>query len=152
VGNVKRRRAQHLVFPRWILNPLRIPAQTSAANQSYQMVPINRPGLFVFFAVGVVFMLAMLQLGGSLVRIFIADDRNAYRTHLRTLPGSVKEWKVCAEVVNGIEAVEKHSHFQPHLTVMDFNMSELNGLVASREILRQCPNASILLLTVFAPP
>ena len=31
-------------------------------------------------------------------------------------------------------------------------MPELNGLLASREILRKCPAASILLLTVFASP
>lgn len=87
-----------------------------------------------------------------MIRIFIVDDHNDYRTHLRTLLESVKEWKVCAEAVNGIEAVQKHSHFQPHITVMDFNMPELNGLLASREILRKCPAASILLLTVFASP
>jgi DNA-binding NarL/FixJ family response regulator len=33
---------------------------------------------------------------------------------------------------------------------MDFDMPELNGLEASRAILRKCPDAPILLLTIFA--
>jgi DNA-binding NarL/FixJ family response regulator len=48
--------------------------------------------------------------------------------------------------------VEKHWYIQPHVTVMDFNMPDLNGLLASREILRKSPDATILLLTVFASP
>jgi CheY-like chemotaxis protein len=35
---------------------------------------------------------------------------------------------------------------------MDFNMPEPNGLHASRAILRNCPDAPILLLTIFASP
>jgi DNA-binding NarL/FixJ family response regulator len=84
------------------------------------------------------------------IRIFIVDDHHHFRTQLRALLESVQEWQVCAEAENGWEAIEKHSAIQPHVTVMDFHMPELNGLHASRAILRKCPEAPILLLTVFA--
>jgi DNA-binding NarL/FixJ family response regulator len=85
-----------------------------------------------------------------LERILIVDDHHHFRVHLRNLLESVEEWEVCAEAENGKEAVEKHSSAQPHVTVVDFNMPVLNGLDASRAILRKCTDAPILLLTVFA--
>jgi DNA-binding NarL/FixJ family response regulator len=87
-----------------------------------------------------------------LARILIVDDHHRFRVQLRSLLESVDEWEVCAEAENGKEAVEKHSAAQPHVTVMDFNMPVLNGLEASRAILRKCPDAPILLLTIFTSP
>jgi DNA-binding NarL/FixJ family response regulator len=59
-----------------------------------------------------------------------------------------RDWVVCCEAVNGKEAVEKHPH-EAHVTLMDFNMPEMDGLKASRLILLKCPDASILMVTVF---
>ena len=87
-----------------------------------------------------------------MIRILIVDDHHQFRAQLRAMLESMEEWDVCAEAQNGVEAVEKHRYIQPHVTVMDFNMPDLNGLLASREILRKCPDATILLLTVFASP
>jgi len=64
---------------------------------------------------------------------------------------SIQEWQVCGEAQNGTEGIEKHCQIQPDLTV-DFNMPDINGLMASREILRKHPEATILMLTVFASP
>jgi DNA-binding NarL/FixJ family response regulator len=83
------------------------------------------------------------------VRILIADDHKQFRTGLKEVLESVEEWQVCGEAKNGVDAVEKHYHVQPDITVMDFNMPGLNGLLASREILRKYPDATILMLTVF---
>jgi DNA-binding NarL/FixJ family response regulator len=85
-----------------------------------------------------------------MMRIFIVDDHHHFRAQLRDLVQSVEEWEVCGEAENGSEAVVKHPLMQPHLTVMDFNMPILNGLDASRAILRNYPEAVILMLTVFA--
>ena len=85
-----------------------------------------------------------------MIRIFIVDDHHHFRAQLRSLLESMKEWTVCGEAENGREAVEKHSFHQPHITVMDFHMPVMNGMDASRAILRGCPEAVILMLTVFA--
>jgi DNA-binding NarL/FixJ family response regulator len=84
----------------------------------------------------------------GVVRILIVDDHNQFRAQLKALLESVNEW-VCGEAQNGLEAVEIHCHVQPHVTVMDFNMPELNGLLASREILWMSPDGSILMPTIF---
>jgi DNA-binding NarL/FixJ family response regulator len=83
-----------------------------------------------------------------LARIFIVDDHDHVRRHLRRLIEMQRDWVVCCEAVSGTEAVAKHSR-EVQVTLMDFNMPEMDGLKASRLILRKCPDASILMVTVF---
>jgi two-component system response regulator DegU len=70
------------------------------------------------------------------------------RRQLRRLIEMQQDWVVCCEAVNGKEAVEKHP-YDTNVTLMDFNMPEMDGLKASRLILLKSPNASILMVTVF---
>jgi DNA-binding NarL/FixJ family response regulator len=83
-----------------------------------------------------------------LANIFIVDDHDPIRRHLRRLIEMQPNWAVCCEAVSGKEAVAKHSR-QAHVTLMDFNMPGMDGLKASRLILLKCPDASILMVTVF---
>ncbi len=85
-----------------------------------------------------------------MIRMLIVDDHSHFRGQLKKFLESVDDWQVCGEAANGWEAIEIHGAIQPHVTIMDFNMPELNGLYASRAILRKCPEAAILMLTVFA--
>jgi DNA-binding NarL/FixJ family response regulator len=86
-----------------------------------------------------------------LANIFIVDDDDHVRRQLRRLIELQRDWVVCCEAVNGKEAVEKHRR-EANVTLMDFNMPEMDGLKASRLILLKCPEASILMVTVFWSP
>jgi DNA-binding NarL/FixJ family response regulator len=83
-----------------------------------------------------------------LAKIFIVDDHDYVRRQLRRLIELKRDWVVCCEATNGKEAVEKHPR-EAHVTLMDFNMPEMDGLKASRLILLKSPDASILMVTVF---
>ncbi len=63
---------------------------------------------------------------------------------------SQDDWVVCCEASDGREAVDKHPHLNAHVTLMDFNMPVMDGLKASKLILLQHPDASILMVTVFS--
>ncbi len=42
----------------------------------------------------------------GVVRILIVDDHNQFRAQLKARLESIKEWEVCGEARNGLEAVE----------------------------------------------
>ena len=83
------------------------------------------------------------------VRILIVDDNARVREGLRLLLESHKDWEVCGEAVNGLEAIEQHRLLGPDLTIIDVSMPVMNGLDASLTILKSCPDVLILLYTSF---
>lgn len=82
------------------------------------------------------------------VRLLIADDHELVREGLRKVLAARREWEVCAEAVNGREAVDKARQFKPDLAILDFSMPELNGLEAARQIRRELPRTEVLILTM----
>jgi len=87
---------------------------------------------------------------GAMTRILLVDDHNLIREQLSQLIQKREQWEVCGEAADGLDAVYKHSVLKPHLTVMDFKLPLLDGLQASRLILKQHPSASILMITISA--
>ena len=79
-------------------------------------------------------------------RIVVADDHEVVRRGLISL--LPPDCKVVAECSTGREAVEKTRELCPDLVVMDIHMPELNGLDATRQILREAPATEVLILTV----
>ena len=68
------------------------------------------------------------------VTILIVDDHAGVRNSIRSIMDSRKEWKVCGEACNGVEAVEKATALKPDLVLMDISMPRLGGL-RRRELL-----------------
>ena len=82
------------------------------------------------------------------MEILIADDHSVVRRGLRALLESHKDWRVCGEAANGIEAVEMAKKWRPDAVVMDITMSELNGVEATRQIRKISPETEILILSM----
>ncbi len=82
------------------------------------------------------------------LRILVADDHEVVRLGLRALLESHPQWKVCGEARTGREAVQKAKQLNPHVVVMDIGMPELNGLEATRQILKAAPKTEVLILTI----
>jgi DNA-binding NarL/FixJ family response regulator len=81
-------------------------------------------------------------------RILLADDHAIVRTGLRALVQSHDGWEVCAEVSNGREAVEQAANLKPDVAIIDIGMPELNGLEATRQIVKLSPQTEVLVLTM----
>lgn len=82
------------------------------------------------------------------LRILIADDHAVVRAGLRTLLESRNGWEVCAEATDGRDAVEKAAKLKPDVAVLDIGMPLLNGVEATRQILRSSPRTEVLILTM----
>jgi DNA-binding NarL/FixJ family response regulator len=80
------------------------------------------------------------------VRILIADDHEVVRKGLRAIL-EAQGWQICRECTTGREAVEAALSEKPDITVMDINMPDLNGLEATRQIVKAQPGAQVLVIS-----
>jgi DNA-binding NarL/FixJ family response regulator len=84
------------------------------------------------------------------IRILLADDHPIVRQGLRTLLRAYPDTELVAEAADGGEAVRKAVALQPDVVIMDLKLPVMDGVAATREILRQCPAIRIIVLTSFA--
>ncbi|MGB8494847.1 MAG: response regulator transcription factor [Candidatus Acidiferrum sp.] len=82
------------------------------------------------------------------LRILIADDHAVVRAGLRALLESRDGWQVCAEAVDGRDAVEKAAKHKPDVAILDIGMPLLNGVDATRRIRKAAPDTQVLILTM----
>ena len=83
-----------------------------------------------------------------MLRILLADDHDLTRSGLRYLLEKRKDWTVCGEASNGRLAVELAEQLRPDFAILDMSMPELNGLEATRQILKKQPQMKILIYTM----
>lgn len=82
------------------------------------------------------------------VRILVADDHELVRRGLRSVIESQPGWEVSGEAIDGREAVQKVKQLKPDVVILDISMPGLNGLDATRQIMKVHPLAKVLILTV----
>src|ERR671932_1227874 len=83
------------------------------------------------------------------VRVLIADDHPLFREGMRGRLDRVADVAVVGEAESGDEAVELARKLKPDVILMDIKMPGLNGIEATREILRANPHVGVLVLTMF---
>jgi len=81
-------------------------------------------------------------------RILVADDHEVVRKGLISLLQAQPDWQVCGEAADGREAVDKAQQLKPDVVILDIGMPSLNGLEATRQILKINPQARVLILTL----
>lgn len=85
---------------------------------------------------------------GKKIRVVLADDHRMMREGIRALLERQKDIEIVGEAADGREAVRLATQLSPDLVVMDVSMPLLNGIEATRQIRRDCPDVSVLILTV----
>jgi DNA-binding NarL/FixJ family response regulator len=82
------------------------------------------------------------------VRVLIADDHGIVRSGLRLLLERQPDIEVIAEAADGAEAREIAVRERPDLAILDVRMPKLTGLQVTRELKKQAPEVSVLILSM----
>jgi DNA-binding NarL/FixJ family response regulator len=82
------------------------------------------------------------------MRILLVDDHILFRKGLANLLDSQQEFEIIGEASDGFEGVEKVKSLRPDLILMDVTMPRCNGPEATRLIMREMPDAQVVMLSV----
>jgi DNA-binding NarL/FixJ family response regulator len=83
------------------------------------------------------------------IKVLIADDHPVFRSGLRALLETDPALTVVGEAATGVEAVASATRELPDVVLMDLHMPELDGVVATGQIVAARPEAAVLVLTMF---
>ena len=83
-----------------------------------------------------------------MIRIMIADDHKLFREGLTLLLETTPDIEVIAAVETGLEAVEKARELEPDVILMDIMMPDVNGIQATRQIMKHTSTVGIVMLTM----
>src|SRR4029079_12135897 len=82
------------------------------------------------------------------LRILLGDDHTLLRQGLRKILEERPDWEVVAEASDGRDAVRQATATQPDVAILDIGMPLLNGIEATRQIIRRSPKIHVLILSM----
>jgi DNA-binding NarL/FixJ family response regulator len=82
------------------------------------------------------------------IRALVADDSDLVRKYVRTLLEFQNDIEVCAEAVDGREAVSMAVQSKPDLIILDLTMPVMDGFAAAIELRQLMPEVPILFFSI----
>ena len=82
------------------------------------------------------------------LRLLIGDDHTLFRHGLRRILEDRQDWEIVAEADDGRSAVRKALALKPDVAILDIGMPQLNGIDATRQIVRKAPEVRVLILSM----
>jgi len=79
------------------------------------------------------------------VRVLVVDDAVFMRSMISEILTRTGRFEIVAEAANGHEALDRFRELRPDLVTMDIVMPEMDGIEATKEILRIDPAATIVI-------
>ena len=83
------------------------------------------------------------------IKILLADDHALFREGLRSLLEDQDDVEIVGEAEDGLEAIKMVTQLNPAIVLMDINMPVINGVEATRTILRENKSVDIIILTMY---
>lgn len=82
-------------------------------------------------------------------KILIVDDHRVVIEGIKSALRVYPELAVVNEAHNGLDAVRMVRRIKPDIVVMDISMPDLNGIDATLQIRKYCPNVKIIIFTMY---
>ena len=84
------------------------------------------------------------------IRVLSIDDHPLLSEGIAAMINNEPDMTLVATASTGKEGILKHREIQPDVTLMDLRLPDLSGIDVMLAILAECPDARIILLTMFA--
>ena len=79
-------------------------------------------------------------------RLLVTDDALIIREMIKDA-ATEADWEIVGEAANGEEAIEKYTELKPDAVTLDMVMPDTDGLHALRGIMKNDPNARVLVVS-----
>jgi pilus assembly protein CpaE len=86
------------------------------------------------------------------IRVLIVDDVAETRENVRKLLQFESDLEVVGTARTGREAIQLSQELNPHVVLMDINMPDMDGIVATEQIRQKMPHVQVVILTVQGDP
>ncbi len=83
------------------------------------------------------------------IRVLIVDDETHIRGNIEKMLLPQAHIEVVGTAASGAEGIAKGKTLQPHIVLMDRIMPEMDGLIASQEMMMQVPYARVIMTAVY---
>ncbi|MDT2573749.1 response regulator transcription factor [Enterococcus raffinosus] len=84
-----------------------------------------------------------------MIRVLLVDDHEMVRLGVSSYLSIQSDVEVVGEAENGEEGYEKAMDFRPDVILMDLVMEVMDGIESTKKILKDWPEAKILIVTSF---
>jgi DNA-binding NarL/FixJ family response regulator len=83
------------------------------------------------------------------IRVVLADDHEIFRDGFKTLLKKQQDFEVVGEAENGRDLVTITKELQPDIVVTDIKMPVLDGIEATKSLIKHAPGLGIIALSMF---
>lgn len=84
------------------------------------------------------------------ISVLLVDDHSLVRRGFRRILEDDEGMTIAGEASNGVEAIRMAYELKPKVVVMDLSMPELDGVQATKEIVKHLPATEVLILSMHA--
>jgi DNA-binding NarL/FixJ family response regulator len=81
--------------------------------------------------------------------VLLVDDHKIMRDGIKAILKHSEEFHVVGEAENGADAVQMVRRMKPAVVLMDIGLPGLNGIEATTEVLRHCPDTKVIILSMY---
>ncbi|MGN7228426.1 response regulator [Priestia megaterium] len=84
-----------------------------------------------------------------MINVLLVDDHEMVRIGVGAYLSTQADIHVIAEAANGQQAVELGLQLRPDIILMDLVMEEMDGIEATKQLIKQWPEAKVIIVTSF---